>query len=112
MVLCESNGFQAVLKDLFDLWCQSNRLMPLPLFMRHHDEKKGVRIQRLDPYLNNQMIRLLRSDGNELLYEQTQMFPDKQWHDDGPDGLEMAIAGLLDISSKGLVVPEYERLIA
>ncbi len=100
-VAVESNGFQAVLGPLFDLWCRQQNVPPLPLAMLpNYKEKKGVRIQRLDPYLANKELRFFNCPGCEMTIEQLQMFPDKDWHDDGPDALEMAIRTLLQISQR------------
>ncbi len=97
-VAVESNGFQSVLGPLFDMWCRQEHVPPLPLAMLpNYKEKKGVRIQRLDPYLANREIRFRQCNGSDLTVEQLQMFPDKDWHDDGPDALEMAIRTLIQI---------------
>lgn len=97
VVAVESNGFQAVLGSLFQMYFERENLPPLPLAMLHHHEKKIVRIQRLDPHLANKSIRFRRCAGGELTVEQLQMFPDKEWHDDGPDALEMAIRTMGEI---------------
>lgn len=90
-LVVEANGFQAVLGNLFSLHCQMENKPPQPLAMLDNREKKIVRIQRLDPYLANHELVFRRCNGCEMLIEQLQMFPDKDWHDDGPDALEMAI---------------------
>lgn len=94
----ESNGFQGVLGQLFDLRCEQERLPPLPLSMVHNHEKKQVRIQRLDGYLANGKIRFRDNPFNRLLVEQLQMFPLKDYHDDGPDALEMAVRLLIHLA--------------
>lgn len=101
VIAVESNGFQSVLGSLFDLYCQQHNLPPLPLAMLNHHEKKIVRIQRLDPHLANKSIRFKRCQGCEMTVEQLQMFPDKDWHDDGPDALEMAIRTMGEVAIRG-----------
>ena len=97
----ESNGFQAVLSDLFDMYCQQHDIPPLPLVPVHHSENKAVRIQRLDPYLFRRKVRFKRSKSAELTVDQTQMFKPKgsKEHDDGPDALEGAIRVLNDLAA-------------
>lgn len=93
----ETNGFQAVLKDLFSLKCEKLNVPPLPLVEIHNHEAKAVRIQRLDPYLDQRKFVFMRHPmesqraGLEILLEQLQMFPSKDYHDDAPDALEMLI---------------------
>lgn len=87
----EVNGFQSVLCTLLDLKRQAANLPPIPVTPITNTEKKGIRIQRLDPYLDQKKIKLRKTEGCELLLEQLQMFPSKDYHDDGPDALEMAI---------------------
>ncbi len=111
-VVVESNVFQGLFAPLFDQWCQNRSLTPLPLHMLPNvKDKKEIRIQRLDPYLANKEIRFKPCRGCDLTIEQLQMFPDKDWHDDGPDALEMAIRTLLQITdySPDLDV-EYARV--
>lgn len=94
----ESNGFQSVLKDLLDLKCRIQNIPPIPVVeIFNYAESKKTRIQRLDPYLDQRKFRLMRHPeerdriGLDLLLEQMQMFPSKNYHDDGPDALEMLI---------------------
>lgn len=94
VVSIESNAFQAVMAPLFDLVCQRDGIPPLPLMLVDNHEAKAVRIQRLDPHLAGHKFRFRRSNGAERLLEQLQMFPDKNFHDDGPDALEMALRAM------------------
>ncbi len=94
----ESNGFQEVLKPLFDLTCQVRHGAPLPICLIHNGPAKEVRIQRLDPYLANDTFRVRKTEYGINLVDQMMMFPTKGWHDDGPDALEMAMR-LLDWGS-------------
>lgn len=91
IVAVESNAFQAVLADLFGITARMNNLAELPIVLVNNHEKKGVRIQRLDSHLANKSLRFRPSAGTDLTIEQLQMFPSKDWNDDGPDALEMAI---------------------
>jgi len=106
----ESNGFQSVLCTLLDLKCQMANIPPIPVVQITNSERKGVRIQRLDPYLDQSKIKLRRTDGSEILLEQLQMFPSRDYHDDGPDALEMAIR-LLSMFLAQDEMPVEERLI-
>lgn len=87
----EGNGFQRVLAPLFDLYCQRERLAPLPIRLVNNSVKKRLRVQGLDPLFAAKKLRFRRTKGCELLIEQTQMFPNDKYHDDGPDALEGAI---------------------
>lgn len=100
IVAVEGNAFQSVLGDLFRLTAEMHNYPPLPLALVHNHEPKGVRIQRLDPHLANRKIRFKPSDGTELTIEQLQMFPSKDFHDDGPDSLEMAIRAMHEVLSR------------
>jgi predicted phage terminase large subunit-like protein len=107
----ESNAFQAVLRPLFDGYCREHRHAPLPLSLINNHEKKQVRIQRLDPYLANRQIRMHPHNPDcKILVEQLMMFPNKGYHDDGPDALEMAIRLIRHITTR--TVPPEEVLIA
>lgn len=88
----EANGFQSVLANVFDLTCQLENRAPLPLVQLTNSNAKVERVARLDPYLSNHQIRFRQlSRHTEEMIEQLQMFPNREFHDDGPDSLEMAI---------------------
>ncbi len=107
----EAEGFQEVLKTVFELMCQARgRMLPPIALMYSKGAKKEVRIQRLDPHLANGVLKVRKTPHGELLVDQMMMFPTKGWHDDGPDALEMAVR-LLDWSTTS-VEPEPERLRA
>lgn len=106
----EANGFQSVLCTLLDLKCQMANLPPIPTVQITNSERKGVRIQRLDPYLDQQKLKIRRNTGGELLLEQLQMFPSKDYHDDGPDALEMMIR-LMQMFLNEDVSDREERLV-
>jgi predicted phage terminase large subunit-like protein len=78
------------LRVVFDLTCQIRERPPLPVNAIQNSEAKRVRILRLDPHLAKRAMRFMRCPGNDLMIEQLQMFPDKGYHDDGPDALQMA----------------------
>ena len=96
----ESNGFQSVLSDLFDMVRQQRGSVPLPIVPVNHHEAKAVRIQRLDPFLFRKKLRFKKSKSSELTIDQLQMFQPKgsKEHDDGPDGLEGGIRLLNELS--------------
>lgn len=103
----ESNGFQEVLGTLFNQHCEMYNLPPLPLAMLHNKGKKEHRIQRLDPYLANKQLRFAHTSDNEMLVDQMQLFPEAD-HDDGPDGLEMAIRLLNHVAGQSNeILDEY-----
>ena len=108
----ESVGFQAVPATLFDLVAQGSGRLPLPLALITHQSKesKTTRVLRLDPYLDNRQIRLKRTEGNDMLLEQLMMFPNKSYHDDGPDALEMALRLLLHAQTSNEEEREYESV--
>jgi predicted phage terminase large subunit-like protein len=95
----ETNGFQQVLLPLLQQYGQQHELPLLPITPVVNTENKGVRIQRLDPYLASGEIKIFRDRGGELLVEQMQMFPAKEYHDDGPDALEGAVRLMAGVQS-------------
>lgn len=91
----ESVGFQEVLGILFEDRSKAAGGLMLPLHMMSHgNNSKENRIRRLIPYLARGQIRIRKSPGGSLLYEQLKTFPSNK-HDDGPDALEMAIRLLI-----------------
>ena len=105
----ETNGFQALYSNLFDLHCERLNLPPMPFFKINHSENKTVRIQNLDPHLANHKLRFRRTESNEMLVDQCMMFPLPEHHDDGPDALEMAIYLLEYLQHGGDEGPDDER---
>lgn len=104
----EADGFQQVLKPLFDMTCNQMRLPPLPLHLIWTEGvKKEVRVERLDPYLANGKLRFADSLGCNMLVEQLMMFPLKAYKRDGPDALEMAVRLLNHIAFKREETEEY-----
>jgi predicted phage terminase large subunit-like protein len=105
----ESNGFQEVLSEVFDLTCQIRQRPPLRLSQIVNTENKAVRILRLDRHLARKVLRFVRCEGCTELVKQLRMFPDKSAHDDGPDALEMAVR-LAEQGSAINTVPEEEAI--
>jgi hypothetical protein len=88
----EANGFQSILQPLMDMYCQQNHIPPIAVVPVINTQRKELRIQSLDPLLARGAIQFLPCEGCELVVEQSQMFPDKSYHDDGPDALHGAIS--------------------
>ena len=90
---CESNGFQAVLHDLFDTYAQRFGYV-VPTQPVVHQVAKEYRISRMSPAVERGKI--LFPEGTDpdiaLLIEQMIFYPDSGVHDDGPDALEGALA--------------------
>ena len=86
----ESNGFQDLFASLLDGECDRRGIPPLPISLLHNHIKKEIRIRSLEPYLARQKLRILNNDGGKLLVSQLRGFGIAD-HDDGPDGLEMAV---------------------
>ena len=107
----EANGFQSVLLPLFDQYAELNNLAPIAITPINNFENKGVRIQRLDPYLAQKKLKIRRNTGGELLVEQMQMFPEKDYHDDGPDALEGGIRLMSLVQSRAMLDDSPERIV-
>lgn len=90
-------AFQSLLEMIFvDRSRQAGLMLPIWL-LGNSKPSKATRIRRLTPYLSRGEILFKRdSPGSELLVEQLQAFPVGE-HDDGPDGLEMALRITQDI---------------
>lgn len=92
---CEENGFQTLLGGMFR---QQRDEMGLTAFDCTPLISTGDKIVRIEagvtPYLSRNLIRLRRdSPHTRRLFDQMREIPHGQ-HDDGPDGLEMAIRTL------------------
>ena len=86
----ESEQFQELLLDEFARVAKERgRMLPL-CGIRTQGVAKEVRIRRLGPYLSRGEFRFRDTPGTRLLVEQLQAFPNGE-HDDGPDGLDMAV---------------------
>jgi len=87
----ESNQFQELIgPEITRVAAEQGGMMPMPLYMINNTVNKELRIGRLGPYLARREIKFRDTPGNRLLVSQLKEFPNGS-HDDGPDGLEMAI---------------------
>ncbi len=96
----ESNSFQELLADLFITQGRLAGFMP-PIYKINNTTGGGAdkpRIRRLTPELKSGNFRFRRTPGTRLLVKQMLEYPGKDgsgksladYHDDGPDALEMA----------------------
>lgn len=93
----EVNQYQDLLVGELSAEFARQDVMGVPPWTIDNRVNKHVRIRRLGPYLSTRRLRFKsNSPGTGLLVDQLREFPVGD-HDDGPDGLEMAIrmAGLL-----------------
>ena len=86
----ESNMFQELLATEFDRKTQEMKVTPLPIALINNTVNKDLRIGRLGTYLARDLFRFRRTGDNHRLVEQMKEWPLGD-HDDGPDGLEMAV---------------------
>lgn len=93
MFIVETNQFQELLATEFSRQAaERGTLLPLSGF--NNTIKKQVRIRRLGPYLQMGRFRFrMETEGTKELLKQLRQFPHGK-HDDGPDGLDMALEGL------------------
>lgn len=89
----EINQFQHLLAEEIKKKMRK-RQIDIPIVEIYNNISKEVRIRRLGPYLSNQKLRFVRSEGTRLLVSQLREFPLGK-HDDGPDGLEGALRVLI-----------------
>jgi len=84
----ESNGFQALLKELYEQM-EKEQKINLPLKLIEHTLPKELRILKTSPILERGKIKFLNNsqDDTKLLIEQMIFFPSTQVNDDGPDAL-------------------------
>jgi predicted phage terminase large subunit-like protein len=86
----ETNQFQELLKVEIETKSRAQGIM-LPCYGLNNQVNKLVRIRRLGPHLAAGNLRFkANSPGAKLLVQQLREFPNAD-HDDGPDGLEMAL---------------------
>lgn len=87
----ESNAFQELISpEISRVAAEQGGMIPLPLYSINNTVNKELRIGRLGPYLSRKELIFRDTPGNRLLVSQLKEFPNGD-HDDGPDGLEMAI---------------------
>ena len=107
----ESNGFQSVLGIVFRQYAEIHGLAPLAIRMINNHEKKPYRIARLEAPLVNQDIRFKSGSSHcQELVEQLQMFPERSFHDDGPDALEMAHRLIYGLTQKAQEFEEEDMI--
>jgi len=84
----ESNQFQEFFRqEMLRRFNKAGQYPPLMPIVSTKD--KRLRIQRLQPLVKNGILRFKRSQ--RLLLDQLRFYPSAD-HDDGPDGLEMAVS--------------------
>jgi predicted phage terminase large subunit-like protein len=105
----ETNQFQHLLATqiLEESKKQGNAI---PIMQIYNNISKDVRIRRLGPYLANKLIKFKRNEGTRLLVAQLREFPLGK-HDDGPDGLEMALRTMISLWN-GKRNPQVRRITA
>jgi predicted phage terminase large subunit-like protein len=91
----ETNQFQELLAAEFWRVAEQQKVH-LPIFGINNQTNKEVRIRRLGTYLAQRLFRFKRrSPATALLVQQLMDFPVGD-HDDGPDGLEMALRTMIE----------------
>lgn len=101
----EAIQFQELLCGNLSDYQQANRLPAINIVPIEDVTKKEIRIRRLGGWLAQNRLRFLDTPDNQLLVDQLRDFPLGD-HDDGPDGLEMAIGMLSRIVSAAYVDQE------
>lgn len=92
---------------------QKEENVAVPYKLVWHTQKKEDRIRSLEPHFQNGQL-CFRTDWVKQyreLINQFRMFPDKAAHDDGPDAIEMCIAGILNKPMPSAWIPQDEDLI-
>jgi len=101
----ETNQFQEFFKDELARLSAEDRVY-LPIREVHHTSDKVMRVQRLVPDIHNGYLKFLEHLVGGTTWNQLIYFPNAD-HDDGPDGLEMAVA----LAKSGRIDPrELEAL--
>ncbi len=94
-LICESTMFQHLFEEIFFSHGQAQNT-DVPFIGRDTNIPKIVRIRTIGPYLRRHKVRFHRDPMTQLLVEQLRDFPNGT-HDDGPDALEMALSGAIEI---------------
>jgi len=94
-LICEATMFQHLFEEIFAAHGKQQST-DAPFIARDSNIPKIVRIRTLGPYLRRKKIRFHRDPMTQLLVEQLRDFPNGD-HDDGPDALEMALSGAIEI---------------
>lgn len=90
----EINNFQELLLPMF----REAFAAPPPIIGIQNNVNKRVRIERLDEFLKNRIVKFRRTGGGELLVKQLREYGPTGNHDDGPDAMEMALRVALQIA--------------
>ena len=86
----ESNAFQELLQHEFLRQARIRGLLDFRPQGMENMISKGLRIERLQPWLAQHIVRIRKTAGGRELYRELREFPQCD-HDDGPDGMEMAM---------------------
>jgi predicted phage terminase large subunit-like protein len=100
----ETNQFQEFFKDVLAKESQKRGIY-LPIVEVQHTTDKGIRIQRLQPDIKNGYLAFRARLKDGLLWDQLKYYPMAD-HDDGPDGLEMAVG----IAKGATVFTDYKSV--
>ena len=87
----EGNAWQDLLAEDYVEECLRHGYQIDPPECVIHTTNKNLRIEKIGKWLDGRLLRFRRTASNELLLAQMREFPFGQY-DDGPDGLEAAIA--------------------
>lgn len=107
VVAIETNQFQHLLANQITTESRK-RQINMPVVSYHNRVSKDVRIRRLGPHLANKNFRFKANhEGTRVLVNQLREFPLSKY-DDGPDALEMALRGMIQLHN-GRNAPQYLR---
>lgn len=104
-VIVEGNGFQALLKDKFQLYAKDNKLgygLLSSLVQMTNTANKNVRIMRLQAGIENGFFRFVQGSDMERLITQFLNFDSSKTNneDDGPDAMEMGNRALRKLNGE------------
>lgn len=111
----EVNAFQELLVGEFERQVEARQLNPLPIHTMTNSVNKKLRIGRLGPYFARRKFIFRPTPSNRLLVDQCKTFSMAETsgvHDDGPDGLEMAVRLLnhlagIEVADDGLGFTDF-----
>lgn len=86
----EINSFQELIATEFTRQCH-HASVDVMQYGITNTANKLARIRTLGPWLANRRVRVKRGVGGVLLVEQLRGFPLPEFHDDGPDAMEMGL---------------------
>lgn len=107
---CETNQFQELLGQQFEETA-AQRGQHVWFCGIHNHTPKPTRIRSLTTILAQGRLRIRRTPGGQILFDQLRTFPGNK-HDDGPDALEMGVR-LCEHILRGTVreAPEYDEQV-